>query len=49
MYVVIDVLSSCSYFEKVEVVFVKSLEIYLEFEYVLYNFGVFYMEIGVLD
>ena len=44
-----DASSSRSYIEKAQAAFARSLEIYPEFEYALYNLGVLYMEIGALD
>lgn len=38
-----------AYLQKAEAAFDRSLEIYPAFEYALYNFGVFYLELGVLE
>lgn len=46
---VVDAETGRHYFQKAEAAFARSLDIYPEFEYALYNFGVLYLEVGVLD
>ena len=38
-----------TYFRRAEMAFARSLEIYPQFEYALYNFGVLYLEAGFLE